>query len=214
MSIAVKICGLKTEEAVSAAVEGGAAYLGFNFFVPSPRYVTPEKAAALGQGLPPHIKKVALFVDADDALLDKTLETFNADILQFHGSETPARCEAVKAHTKKPIIKAFAIADMDDIEETMTFESVVDYFLFDARPPQGSALPGGNAATFNWSLLAEQGFLHPWFLAGGINAENLKEALQESGARMVDVASGVERSRGEKDPALIRTFLHYAHTLS
>lgn len=213
MPISVKICGLKTESAVKAAVDGGAKYLGFNFFPPSPRLVSVEKAVALAKLVPPHIKKVALFVDADDAALERVLLSFHADIIQLHGSETPSRCEAIKAKWGKPIIKAFAISEADDIEETMAYESVVDYFLFDARAPEGSDIPGGNAVSFNWGVLAHQNLLHPWFLAGGIHARNVQEAVQASGARMVDVASGVERVRGEKDESLITDFLALAQTL-
>lgn len=213
MPVSVKICGLKTEDAVKAAVAGSASFLGFNFFPPSPRLVSPEKAAELSALVPPRIKKVALFVDAADDVLAHTLGVFKADILQLHGSETPARCEQIKTKFGLPIIKAFAISEADDVEETMAYETVVDYFLFDARAPEGSMLPGGNATSFNWGVLKHQNLLHPWFLAGGIHANNLAEAVAASDARMVDIASGAERVRGEKDPALITEILQRAQAI-
>ncbi len=213
MSISVKICGIKTYDAVNAAVKGGAAYLGFNFFQKSPRFVTPEAAAQLAPLVPPSIQKVALFVDPSDAELEDTLAVFNADIIQLHGMESPTRVAEIKRIYSKPIIKAIAVSHVDDIEETVAYENIVNWFLFDARAPKGSEIPGGNAEVFDWNIMKDYASALPWFLAGGINASNVKQATTQSGARMIDVASGVEITRGQKDPALILELLEKAKAL-
>jgi phosphoribosylanthranilate isomerase len=207
MPMEVKICGVKDETAVKAAVEYGAAYIGFNFYPPSPRYVNPETAAALAPLVTGKTRKVALFVDPDDETLNNVLKIFPAEIIQLHGSETPARVAEIKARYKKLVIKAFPVRTVEDMEEIIPYEADADWFLFDAHPPDGAELPGGNAATFDWTILKSHPINTPWFLAGGLTVENIKEAIEKSGARRIDVASGVESARGQKDPALIRTFL-------
>ncbi|MDX1923450.1 MAG: phosphoribosylanthranilate isomerase [Alphaproteobacteria bacterium] len=213
MSVSVKICGLKSDDAVNAAVKGGAAFLGFNFFEKSPRFVTPQAAAELSPLVPPTIPKVALFVDPSDAELEDTLAVFEADIIQLHGMESPTRVAEIKRIYGKPIIKAFAVSHVDDIEETVAYENLVSWFLFDARPPKNSELPGGNAEAFDWNIMKEYASPLPWMLAGGINSSNLKKAVTQSGAHIVDVASGVEIARGQKDPALILELLDKAKAL-
>lgn len=213
MSVSVKICGIKTDDAVNAAAKGGAAYLGFNFFQKSPRFVTPEAAAQLAPLVPSSIQKVALFVDPSDAELEDTLAIFNADIIQLHGMESPTRVAEIKRIYSKPIIKAIAVSHVDDIEETVAYENIVNWFLFDARAPKDSQIPGGNAEKFDWNIMKDYASSLPWFLAGGINASNVKQAVQQSGARMIDVASGVEITRGQKDPALILELLDKAKAL-
>lgn len=207
MTIQTKICGLKTPEAVKAACDNGADFLGFNFFPQSPRFIDAATAASLAPHVTGNTKKVALFVNAEDSAIDEVLRLFPADIIQLHGHESPDRVEAIKGKFGRPIIKSFSIAEHDDLEEVSTYEAVADWFLFDARPPAGSDLPGGNAHPFNWRLMKSARVMKSWFLAGGLTAANVREAIEQSGASMVDVASGVERTRGEKDPALIKAFL-------
>ncbi len=213
MSINVKICGVKTQDAVNAAVKGGAMFLGFNFVPASPRFVTPELAAQLAQTVPHDIQTVALFVDPTDGELEDTLNLFNPALIQLHGMESPSRIAEIKQLYGKPIIKAISVSHIDDLEETIAFETIVNWFLFDARPPKGSGLPGGNAVSFDWTIMKEIATPIPWMLAGGLNASNLKEAVQQSGTQGVDVSSGVEQSRGEKDPALILELLEKAKNL-
>jgi phosphoribosylanthranilate isomerase len=207
MSIQAKICGVKTVEAVKAACDNGAHFLGFNFYPKSPRYIEPAAAAELAAHVTNGVKKVALFVDAKDHEIDEVLKVFPADIIQLHGHESPDRAEAIKQKYGKPIIKAFGIGEPDDLEEVTAYEDVADWFLFDARPPDTFDSPGGNAIPFNWAVMKRARVMKPWFLAGGLRAENIRTAVEQSGTYMVDVASGVEKERGQKDPALIAAFL-------
>jgi phosphoribosylanthranilate isomerase len=210
MPVDVKICGLSTLEAVTAAVEGGARYIGFVFFPPSPRSLTPSRAAALVASAPTGPIRVGLFVDADDALLDEVLAGVALDMVQLHGAEPPQRVAEVKARYGVPVIKAVPIADADDLVPARAYEGVADMLLFDARPPKGASRPGGNARAFDWSLVRDRGWRLPWLLAGGIDAENVVEAVRASGAPAVDVSSGVEDRPGLKNPAKIRTLLKIA----
>jgi phosphoribosylanthranilate isomerase len=210
MPVDVKICGLSTFEAVTAAVEGGARYIGFVFFPPSPRSLTPSRAAALVASAPTGPTRVGLFVDADDALLDEVLAGVALDMVQLHGAEPPERVAAVKARYGIRVIKAVPIADADDLVPARAYEGVADMLLFDARPPKGASRPGGNARAFDWSLVRDRGWRLPWLLAGGIDAENVVEAVRASGASAVDVSSGVEDRPGLKNPAKIRTLLKIA----
>jgi len=212
MDLRVKICGLTDRAGVEAAVEGGAAYLGFNFFHRSPRYVDPAAAGALAALVPPGICKVALSVDAGDAELDTILATLPADMIQLHGAETPARVRAVRDRYRLPVMKAIGIGDKGDLAEIDRFAAVADQLLIDTRPPAKAALPGGNGVAFDWSLVAGRRWTVPWLLAGGLTAETVAEAVRRSGATQVDVSSGVESTRGRKDPALIRGFLGAARS--
>jgi len=203
-----KICGLSTPEAVSAAVEGGAAYLGFVFFDRSPRNLTPEAAARLVaplRGGP--VKTVAVTVDPDDALIDRLMATMKPDLIQVHGKETPSRVGQIAARSGVGVIKAFSVSSPVDVDQARAFETVAEQFLFDARPVEGAVLPGGTGARFDWTLLADRRFARPHFLAGGLDPWNVAEALRVSRAPLVDVSSGVERGPGLKDPALITAFL-------
>ncbi len=213
MTVNVKICGVKTEEAVNAAVNGGAAFIGFNFFAKSPRFITPEQAAQLSPLVSHGVEKVALFVDPKDSELEDTLNVFNPDIIQLHGMESPSRVAEIKRLYGKPIIKALAISHIDDLEETVAYENVVNWFLFDAKPPKGAELPGGNAVSFDWTIMKEYASPLPYMLAGGINAHNIEQAVAQSGAHYVDISSGVESTRGHKDPALISALLEKAKAL-
>lgn len=214
MSVAAKICGLSSEAGVAAAVTGGAAYVGFVFYPPSPRAVTPERAAELCRAVPAGIRRVGLFVDADDAALAAALAVAPLDLLQFHGHEGPDRVAAAKSRFGLPVMKAVAIAGPDDVAAAALYEEAADILLFDAKPPQRpDALPGGNGLAFDWRLIAGHAWRRPWMLSGGLTASLLPEAVRVSGARAVDVSSGVERRPGDKDPAKIREFLDVARSL-
>jgi phosphoribosylanthranilate isomerase len=214
MSVAAKICGLSAEEAVSAAVAGGAAYLGFVFYQPSPRAVTPREVARLCAPVPSGVARVGLFVDADDAVIEAALALAPLDILQFHGSESPERVGEVRFRFGLPVMKAVAIARPQDVLGAARYEDIADLLLFDAKPPRRpGALPGGNGLAFDWGLIADRSWRRPWMLSGGLTAEVLPEAVRISGAVAVDVSSGVESRPGVKDPKKICAFLAAARAL-
>jgi phosphoribosylanthranilate isomerase len=214
MSVGVKICGLSTIETVEAAVEGGAAYVGFVFYPKSPRAVTAARAADLARLVPPRVRRCGLFVDADDATIERVLDAVPLDILQLHGREPPERCAALKERFRRPVMKAVGVATAEDLQRAGSWVGAVDWLLFDATPPRTpDALPGGNGLAFDWSLLMGRHWPVPWMLSGGLNAGNLRDALRATHAPAVDVSSGVETSPGIKDPALIREFLATAKTL-
>ncbi|HTV87484.1 MAG TPA: phosphoribosylanthranilate isomerase [Stellaceae bacterium] len=214
MAIAVKICGLSSDEAVAAAVTGGAAYVGFVFYAPSPRAVSAARAAQLCAAVPAGVRRVGLFVDADDAALGAVLDAAPIDMLQFHGQESPARVAAAKLRFGRPVIKAVAIAAPEDTLRASRYEDAADMLLFDAKPPRrADALPGGNGLSFDWRLIAGRPWRRPWMLSGGLTAALLPDAVRLSGACAVDVSSGVERRPGDKDPAKIHDFLAVARSL-
>jgi len=214
MTIAAKICGLSSEEAVAAAVEGGAAYLGFVFYPPSPRAVSPEHAAELCAAVPSGAQRVGLFVDADDDAIRAVLDRAPIDILQFHGHESPDRVAEAKARFGRPVMKAITVAGVEDVLAAARYEAVADMLLFDAKPRRrADALPGGNGLAFDWQLIAGRKWRRPWMLSGGLTAALLPEAVRISGTGAVDVSSGVERRRGDKDPERIREFLRVARSL-
>jgi phosphoribosylanthranilate isomerase len=209
MSIAAKICGLSSEAGVAAAVEGGAAYVGFVFYPRSPRAVGPARAA-----VPTRVQRVGLFVDADDAAIQAVLDLVPIDILQFHGHETPARVAEAKARFRRPVMKAITIAAPEDVLAAGNYETDADLLLFDAKPPRRpDALPGGNGLAFDWRLITGRRWQLPWMLSGGLTAALLPDAVRISGAGAVDVSSGVERRPGDKDPDRIREFLAVARRL-
>ena len=203
----VKICGLTTPQGVAVAVEAGARYLGFNFFRKSPRYAAPPLAAALAAEVPPGVAKVGLVVDADDALLDEITDLVPLDMIQLHGSESPARVAEIRARFGLPVMKAVGIADEADLERATHYTEVADQLLLDAKPAPGAELPGGNGLAFDWRLLAGRSWARPWMLAGGLTPDNVARAINLTGAAQVDVSSGVESAPGLKDAALIRAFL-------
>ena len=209
MSAAVKICGLTDEESIDAAIAAGADYLGFVFCAKSPRNLSAERAAELTQFVE-GVRKVGLFVDADDSQLDEVLSHVRLDLLQFHGAETPERLEQVRREFALPVMKAIAVETAADLAGAADFAEVADRLLFDAKPPKGAALPGGNAVSFDWNLLAGFKSRLPWMLAGGLTADNVAEAIRLSGAKAVDVSSGVESAPGVKDPARIAAFIRNA----
>ncbi|MBY6082356.1 phosphoribosylanthranilate isomerase [Ruegeria arenilitoris] len=209
--ISVKICGLTAPEHVRAAVEAGARYIGFNFFPKSPRYAPIAQAAALASDVPVGVAKVALAVNFTDAQLDEIVAGVPLDMLQLHGAESPERVAEVKSRYGLPVIKAIGVAEAEDLAAIDLYSDVADQLLVDAKPPKNSELPGGNGLPFDWRLLAGRKYWRtPWMLSGGLNPDNVAEAIRMTGARQVDVASGVESAPGVKDPGLIRSFIEAA----
>ncbi|MDP6565661.1 MAG: phosphoribosylanthranilate isomerase [Alphaproteobacteria bacterium] len=209
MTVAAKICGLSDEAALQAAIDGGASYVGFVFYPPSPRAVTPERAAELATLVPPSVKKVGLFVDPDDDLLRQVLAVVDLDLIQLHGEETPERVGTIKDLTGRLVLKAIKVAARSDIDLAENFQAIADMLLFDAKAPKdmADALPGGNGLIFDWHLLAGRHWQKPWMLSGGLDQDNVAQAVAIAGPAAVDVSSGVEQSPGKKNPAAIKAFL-------
>ena len=210
MTVKVKICGITEPDALEAAIDGGADMVGFVFYAPSPRCIEPEAAAELADSLPDDMQVVGLFVDADDALLDRVLGQVRLDLIQCHGTESPERIEAIRLEYGVPVMKSIPIAVAEDVAAMAAYADAADQILFDTKPPQGAALPGGNAVSFDWTLLKDRKIPLPWMLAGGLNAENVAQAIAVSGAKAVDVSSGVETAPGQKDPVKIQAFIKAA----
>ncbi|RAK64928.1 phosphoribosylanthranilate isomerase [Phenylobacterium kunshanense] len=208
MSAKAKICGVSTPEAVQAAVDGGAAFLGFMFFPKSPRDIAPEAAGRLA---PPArakgVKVVAVTVDPTDAEVDAIVAGLSPDLIQLHGKESPARVREVGQRSGRGIVKVLSVSDASDFTPAASYEPVVEHLMFDTKPPKDADRPGGLGAAFDWTLLEGRRFKRPWFLAGGLNPWNVADAIAQAGAPLVDVSSGVERGPGLKDPALITAFL-------
>jgi phosphoribosylanthranilate isomerase len=202
-----KICGLSTPETVAAALDGGAAFLGFNFFPASPRYLTPDAAARLAPPARGKATIVAVTVDPDDDLVDRLMATLKPDLIQLHGKEPPSRVREVSARAGVGVIKALPVSESADLDAARQYETVVDHLMFDAKPPSDAAMPGGLGSSFDWTILAGRRFARPYLLAGGLDPWNVGEALRQSGAPIADVSSGVERGPGIKDPLLISAFL-------
>ena len=209
MTVAAKICGVNSREALDAAVTGAAAFVGFVFYARSPRYVTVAQAATLAAATPKTVKRVGLFVDVDDAAIEAVLKDAPLELLQFHGAETPVRCREVKARFGVPVMKAIKIGGPGDLDQATPYFDAADWLLFDAKTPPSmkNALPGGNAVSFDWTVLAGAKLPLPWMLSGGLTPDNVTEAVRVSGARAVDVSSGVESAPGRKDPVRIAAFL-------
>jgi phosphoribosylanthranilate isomerase len=207
MDIRVKICGLKEPAHVAAAAEAGAAYVGFVFFDRSPRNVSIAQARDLAVQAPVGVAKVALTVNADDAFLDKLVDTVPLDMLQLHGRESPERVAEVRARFGLPVMKAIGIADAEDVAKIDTYGAVADQLLVDAKPPKNADLPGGNGLSFDWRLVNRKYWPRPWMLAGGLTADNVAEAVKMTGARQLDLSSGVESAPGVKDIGMIRAFM-------
>lgn len=211
MAFEIKICGLKTDEAVAAALDAGADLIGFVFFPKSPRNVTLDEAVRLAAPARGRAKIVALVVDADDASLSAIASRLTPDLIQLHGHETPARVAEIARLTATPLMKALPVADAVDLDALPTFLPHVARILFDAKPPKTpDALPGGNGLSFDWRLVADLDPALPIMLSGGLTAENVAEAIDVTGVSAVDVSSGVESAPGVKDPARIRAFVKNA----
>ncbi|RMA41256.1 phosphoribosylanthranilate isomerase [Rhodophyticola porphyridii] len=206
MDIAIKFCGLRRPEDVAAAAVAGARYVAFNFFARSPRAVTVAEARELALEVPPGIAKVALVVDADNDFLDRIVDRVPLDMLQLHGAETPARVAEIKARYGLPVMKAVGIATEADLPKLEAYGRVADQLLVDTKPPDDAGLPGGNGLAFDWRLIAGRRWPVPWMLAGGLTPQNAALAVEMTGARQVDVSSGVESAPGVKDAAKIAAF--------
>jgi phosphoribosylanthranilate isomerase len=202
MTIAVKICGVRDEAALTAAVQGGTAYIGFVFFPKSRNAISIDAAAPLAKLVPPSIIKTGLFVDATDAEIQNVLKQVPLDLLQLHGTETPERIAAIKTLTALPVMKAMRIGMRAHLAAVPSYAAVADRLLFDSRI--GDEPSGG---PIDWALLKDQNVTKPWMLAGGLNAGNLADAVAQSGATAVDVSSGVEDAAGNKSAQKICAFL-------
>ncbi|MBU6505969.1 MAG: phosphoribosylanthranilate isomerase [Alphaproteobacteria bacterium] len=207
MSVASKICGLSTPDTVAAAVAGGARFVGFVFFPPSPRNLSPAQAGPLIRGVPAGVTRVGVFVDPDDDLLKRVLAAAPLDLVQLHGDETPERVAQIKQRFGKKTMKAIKVAGESDLDAAPRYYGVADWLMFDARPPKAATRPGGNALAFDWELLRARQWPLPWMLSGGLTPANVAEAVRIARATAVDVSSGVESAPGVKDPAKIRAFL-------
>ncbi|MGZ5937388.1 MAG: phosphoribosylanthranilate isomerase [Rhizomicrobium sp.] len=210
MPVIVKICGLKTPETLDAALDAGADMVGFVFFPPSPRNLTPALARGLGERVRGRAKKVALTVDPDDAALTAIVEALRPDTLQLHGHETPERVAAVKARFKLPVMKALAIETKSDLDTIADYKMIADRLLFDARAPRDATRPGGLGVVFDWHLLEDIDPGISFMLSGGLTADNVAEAIRVTRAPGVDVSSGIERAPGEKDIEKICAFIRAA----
>lgn len=206
MSVRVKICGLDTAANIAVAAQAGAAYVGFVSFPKSPRHRSLAEIGELALATPPGLCKVVLTVNAEDAELDALMEAAPLDMIQLHGRESPERVAEVRARYGLPVMKAIGIADEGDLPAIDAYARAADQLLIDAKPPKGAPLPGGAGLPFDWRLLQGRRWALPWMLAGGLTPENVAEAVRLTGARQVDLSSGVESAPGVKDPALIRAF--------
>lgn len=205
-SVKIKICGIKTLEALQAAVQGGAHMIGFVFVPQSPRYIPPAQAAHLVRQLPATVKAVGLFASPTDADLEAALGATTLDMIQLHGDESPARVQAIKDTWHMPVIKALPVSTAKDIEAARAYEPCADWLLFDAKPPKGAQITGGHGQVFDWRLLDGQTFAKPWMLSGGLTPDNVRGALDIISPNGVDVSSGVESTRGVKDLDKIAAF--------
>lgn len=208
---AVKICGLSEPDTLRAAVESGARFVGFVFYPPSPRNVSFDIAWNLARTVPTGVRSVGLFVDPNDALLAHILTGIQLDMIQLHGDETPERVAEIKAKYNMPVMKAMRVETAADLETAPGYEAVADWLLFDAKVP--GDLPGGTGHSFDWTILKGQSFQKPWMLGGGLNAQNVTEALSVLKPDAVDVSSGVESTRGVKDAGKIKAFIEAVRKL-
>jgi phosphoribosylanthranilate isomerase len=213
MSPLVKICGLSTPETLEVALDAGADMVGFVFFPPSPRHLSLQSARDLGKQVKRRAIKVALTVDADDATLSNIVEALQPDILQLHGNETIARLRDIKQKFALEVMKAIAIESSVDLTALPGYAAAADRVLFDARPPKGATRPGGLGAVFDWRVLENLDLKLPFMVSGGLNADNVAQALRVTRAGGVDVSSGVERAAGMKEPEMIRAFIRAARAV-
>jgi len=214
-NLAVKICGINSQSAIDTALSNGVDYLGFVFFPPSPRYLTPRMVSTLLNNRPTDVNIVAVVVDPSDELLEEIIDLVAPNIVQLHGSETAEDILNIKRRFNTKIMKAIKISQRKDFEQISKFEEVADFLLFDAATPtnQTGALPGGNGISFNWNWLKNAPIKTPWFLSGGLNIKNVDEALQITGATAIDVSSGVEEKAGEKNNQKIIELMAMIRTL-
>lgn len=206
MTLDIKICGLKTDAAMAAALAGGASHVGFIFFAKSPRFVDPAEAGRLRQAAIGKAKAVAVTVDADDDFLDDIVARMQPDMLQLHGSETPVQVAELKTRYGLPVMKVLSVSEAADLERIKPYVGVADRLMFDAKPPKESQLPGGNGVAFDWRILAGLDAGLDYMLSGGLNAANVGDALRLANPPGIDISSGVESAPGVKEPALIEQF--------
>lgn len=206
-AVKAKICGISTPETMQAALDAGARWVGLVFFPKSPRNVSIATAAELSRMVGTGTRVVGLFVDPTDELLDDVTGQVPLDLIQLHGGETPERVAAIRARFNLPVMKALKVGDAADLDAATAYEPVVDMLLFDAKPPKGAILPGGNGVAFDWSLLTGRQWQKPWMLSGGLDPANVADAIRATGTKAVDVSSGVEDAPGRKSSDLIRAFL-------
>ncbi len=202
----VKICGIKDPENLKAATENGARFLGFNFYEPSPRYITFDIAWNLARAIPTGVRSVGLFVNPEDDALERILTGIQLDMVQLHGDESPGRIHEIKERFSMPVIKAIRIRDEQDLNNLEGYESAADWLLFDARP-ENATLPGGTGHSFDWTILKGRSFKKPWMLSGGLSENSIQDALSILKPNAIDVASGVESAPGKKDATKIKNFL-------
>lgn len=208
MTVQAKICGINHPDAMEAAVQGGARYIGLVFYERSPRYVPPPTAAQLARLAPTGVRVVGLFVEPDDEFLERVVTNVPLDMIQLHGEEMPGRVREIRDAYGIEVMKAIKVADAADLDGALAYQDVADRLLFDAKPPRNvAALPGGNGLSFDWTLLAGRTWTKPWMLSGGLTLDNVAEAVRATGATAVDVSSGVEDRPGHKVPGKIRDFL-------
>lgn len=210
-NLEIKICGLSTNDGIDAVIAGGASHMGLIFFDKSPRHVSLDEAQSLSKHAGKRIKKVAVSVNATGDYLEQIVEAMKPDILQLHGNESVASVKELKTQFNLPVMKAFAISEVSDFEKMKPYIGIADRFLFDAKPPKGSDLPGGNGVAFDWEIMDALPKDVPYMLSGGLDATNICEAVKRSGANAVDISSGVESSAGVKDIKLIEEFLAASH---
>jgi len=210
MTVQVKICGITSADAIDAAVSAGATFGGLVFHPNSPRNQSLEQARSLADRMRGRLKIVALIVDMDDAAIEALVSMVQPDFLQLHGSESARRAAYIRAKFHLPVIKVLPVAEPADLAAAAEYEDAADLLMFDARPPKGASRPGGHGAAFDWKILAGRDFTKPWFLAGGLSPDNVARAIQLSGAKLVDVSSGVESAPGVKDTQRIRDFIQAA----
>jgi phosphoribosylanthranilate isomerase len=208
VAVKVKICGVRTPAIIDIAAKEGADLVGFVFFPKSPRFVELEEARVLAAIARGKIRSVAVMVDPNDELVDGVAERVRPDLLQLHGKETPERVAAIKERTGRPVMKAISISEAGDARDAARYAGIADYLLFDAKGAPEASLPGGNGVPFDWRVLV--GLKPPFALSGGLTPDNVSEAISLTGASLVDVSSGVERTPGEKDPDLVRRFIRAA----
>jgi phosphoribosylanthranilate isomerase len=204
--VAIKICGLSTVAAIDAALNGGASHLGFVHFAKSPRHVAPETLSEIAQRVPAHVKRVAVLVDPDDMLVDRLIAAGGIQILQLHGKEAPRRAAQLRQRTGLEVWKAISVKTAADLAAGQAYAGAADMLLYDAKTPDGAALPGGMGMRFDWSLLAGHRAIQPWGLSGGLDPANVAEAIRITGAPLVDISSGVESAPGIKDMDKIAAF--------
>ena len=207
----VKICGLSDPENLAVAIETGARLVGFVFYEPSPRNVSFDIAWNLARAVPTSIRSVGLFVDPEDALLDQIVTGIQLDMIQLHGNETPGRINEIKEKYNMPVMKAIRVREESDLDNVAGFEAAADWLLFDSKHEKAT-LPGGTGHSFDWSLLEGRTFSKPWMLGGGLNPENVADAIKQLSPDAVDVSSGVESIPGQKDPAKIKAFIEAVKT--